>query len=180
MRLAIAPSAGVALWGSEGTAVEVPIPGSNGARFILRLDSVNGQVVEVKARTRAAAAAHAAKLRAAPNAMSNIGHASAAKVAARGGGPRAREPFIAEWDTFQLRSFDLSRGSLLEGEEVCSMFRAFGPLSIEVTPRSVATQSGRPLTHWCLDSYHFLVICLSFVYHRCQGRPCFTRHPSHT
>jgi hypothetical protein len=44
MRLAVAPAANVALWGSEGSAVEVPVPGG-GARFLIRLNSLTGQVV---------------------------------------------------------------------------------------------------------------------------------------
>ena len=43
MRLAVAPAANVALWGSEGSAVEVPVPGG-GARFLIRLNSLTGQV----------------------------------------------------------------------------------------------------------------------------------------
>eukprot|EP00615_Pteridomonas_danica_P011780 CAMPEP_0114331576 /NCGR_PEP_ID=MMETSP0101-20121206/2506_1 /TAXON_ID=38822 ORGANISM="Pteridomonas danica, Strain PT" /NCGR_SAMPLE_ID=MMETSP0101 /ASSEMBLY_ACC=CAM_ASM_000211 /LENGTH=1431 /DNA_ID=CAMNT_0001461959 /DNA_START=122 /DNA_END=4417 /DNA_ORIENTATION=+ len=50
MRLAVVPGVKSAIWGSEGTAVEVPIA-NGGDRHILRLDSVKGQVVEVKFRS---------------------------------------------------------------------------------------------------------------------------------
>lgn len=46
MRLAVAPAANVAFWGSEGSAVEVPVPGG-GARFLIRLNSLTGQVARL-------------------------------------------------------------------------------------------------------------------------------------
>ena len=45
-----APAAGVAFWGSEGAAVEVPVPGG-GARFLIRLNSLTGQVAQTGTST---------------------------------------------------------------------------------------------------------------------------------
>lgn len=49
MRLGVLPKVGTAIWGSEGMAVEVPVP-DGGDRYIIRLDSVRGQIVEIKMR----------------------------------------------------------------------------------------------------------------------------------
>jgi len=123
MRLAVSPTARVAIWGSEGSAVEVPL--GSGSRFVMRLDSVKGQVVHLKARSSSTGYA---KGRMAQAQALNIGHAAAAAMADGNGGlPRPRGKFTVEWDSFLLRSFGCEHGKLFTGDELSSQFRPFVP-----------------------------------------------------
>jgi hypothetical protein len=111
MRLAIVPEAKVALWGSEGTAIDVAVPGHASAhRYALRLDSVKGQIVQIKCRYPLTPSAG-------PTNLSSL---------------EATGPTTVTCGHFAVQSFELSRDQLNSGSDLKVMFR-YVPASVETS-----------------------------------------------
>jgi len=107
MRLAVIPSARMALWGSEGTAIEVPVAGHS-VRHVLRLDSVKGQVIELKC-----------------NNPDDVKNKSA---------PHEHGQHFVSWAGYDIKSYDICRATLSSATDLRAQFREIvTPMSMSLS-----------------------------------------------